>query len=593
MKKLTLLSLVFLTFFACRNDIDETLSTEETTDQPITTEIDYTPEVIEVTATLFGTVLDENGAPVAGASVRLDNNTETTDEGGRFIFKDMTMNAAGTFVEANRNGYFPGSHRFFPQEGSVNYATITLLDKTNTGNFVSTDGGVITSPEGIKLDFPANSVVNSNNEVYEGTVDVYARWIDPSSDRLQEIMPGGLQGISTVLEEVALASFGMIAVEIESPSGQALNLGNDLNATLTFPVPDELLSTAPAEIPLWYFSDTYGIWVQEGTATLEGNEYVGEVAHFSFWNCDAPFPLVELTGTVLSGDGNPLQNAYVSITVVSSGASSCGWTDNAGVFGGKVPKDEELILTIYQTYGCDVYTSNIGPFSDDVDLGTITITAPELVDITGTIVDCAGDPVTNGWVEITLGDDTYTYYVSDDNNFSVSTYNCDGLTEFSLVAVNIDELIQSDEMTFSITDPVDIGEVAACDNALTEWIIITVDGTTTTTFLDVSIHLDTPDSSFIAGSVPGTDYNIYLGIDAISAPGTYPGTAIQYSNMFIPVPSGDAWLEIATFNELVIDDPLGAIGENVTGSFSGEGMFFDQNQQGITLPFTATFQIVR
>jgi hypothetical protein len=592
MKKLTLLSLIFLTLFACRKDIDETLSTEESVNDPITTIIDFEPEVIPVIATLFGTVTDEAGVAMAGVAVNLDNNSATTDDGGRFVFRDITMNAAGTFVEANRNGYFPGSHRFFPKEGSVNYATISLLTKSNTGNFVSTDGGVINSSEGIQLDFPANSVVNANGDAYEGTVEVSARWIDPSADNLQAIMPGNLQGISSSLEEVALASFGMIAVELETPTGESLNLGNGLKATLSIPIPSGFLSNAPAEIPLWYFDNNYGLWVQEGMATLQGNMYVGEVAHFSFWNYDAPAPYITLSGTLVSENGSPIPNAVVTLTIVSSGASASGWTNNDGVFSGKVPDNEEFVMTVNLMYGsCDVYTANIGPFTVDTDLGVITVSAPELLDISGTIVDCNNDPLTNGWIELTLSGTTYTYYV-DDGNISMAIFNCDNATSLTVVAVNIDDLETSSELSFTVVDPLDLGEIQACGNTLAEWLEVTVDGVTTT-FLDVSILLEGIDSSYINGSLPGTNYSINLQMNDFSAAGTYPGTIVQYSFMVVPISTGDAFMETAVYNELVITQYAENVGDTMIGTFSGTGEFFDNMQQQVSLPFEANFQIIR
>ncbi|MFT5384586.1 MAG: hypothetical protein ACI8VT_003662 [Saprospiraceae bacterium] len=592
MKKLTLLSLIFLTFFACRKDIDETLSTTDTTSNPITEIINYIPEVIPVTATLFGTVTDEAGIPIAGAFVKLDGINETADANGRFVFKNLIMNAAGTFVEASRSGYFSGSHRFFPEEGSVNYATISLLAKSNTGNFVSSDGGVITSSEGIQVDFPANSVVNANGDAYDGTVEVSARWIDPTADNLQALMPGNLQGISSSLEEVALASFGMIAIELESPGGASLNLGNDLKATLSIPIPAGLLANAPAEIPLWYFDNDYGLWVQEGMATLQGNMYVGEVAHFSFWNYDAPAPYIELSGTIVSDSGSPIPNAIVRLTIVSSGSSACGWTDNDGVFSGKVPDNEEFVMTVSLIYGsCDVYMANIGPFTVDTDLGIITVGSSELLDITGTIVDCNNDPVTNGWLELTLSGTTYTYYV-DDGNISMTVFNCDNATSLTVVAVNIDDLEASSELSFTVVDPLDLGEIQACGNTLPEWLEITVDGVTTT-FLDVSILLGGIDSSYISGSLPGTNYNINLQMNDFSAEGTYPGTIVQYSYMRVPISTGDADMESAVYNDLVITQFAQNVGDTMIGSFSGTGLFFDNMQQQVNLPFTADFQIIR
>ncbi len=607
MKKLTLLSLLFLTLFACRKDIDETNVVSEVQDPPVTTTIDYEPDVIDVTATLFGTVNDENGVAVSDASVQLGTYTTTTDDNGRFIFTDITMNQAGTYVEVKQNGYFPGSHRFFPENGSVNYTSIVLLTKTNKGNFNSTEGGLITDAEGISIEFPANSIITAGGSSYEGTVEVYARWIDPTADNLVEIMPGNLQGVmntnnSDELEEVSLASYGMMAVELESPGGQSLNLGNGQNATLTFPVPAELLADAPAEIPLWSFNETYGIWVEEGSASLQGDKYVGEVSHFSFWNCDYPYPLINLSGTIVSPDGNPVSNAWVRLTM-NNGATGWAFTDGNGMFSGKVPKDEEFTMEVGQYFYCDEvwYTDDIGPFSSDTDLGNITIDPGDnLVDITGTVVDCNGNPVTNGLVEITFENAYPRTYVVNDGTIEAAILNCsDTTTIATVVATNLDDFEQSDVLSFTVVDPLDLGTIDACGNVLDEYLIFTVDGIATT-FLDVSFVNGGPDSSFINAFGAGGDYNIFIGLDGVDAVGTYTGDVVTWASMFVPGNNTDYFLQCTGgggqgdcgFDEIIITQ-YGNVGETILGTFSGEAEFNDNGGNIVVLPFTGEFKVIR
>ena len=303
MKKITLFSLILLVFFACRKDSETSTTSTTTNDPPIINIDDFEEEVIPVTASLAGLVIDEAGNPVENASVKLGANAESTDDKGNFLFKQVEMNAAGTYVTVQKAGYYKGSARIFPKDNSQNYVTIKLMEIIPSGSFVSGTGGVISNPSGIKLDFPPNAIVDDNGDAYDGNVEVAARWIDPTADDLFEIMPGNLQGVNQFNEEVALGSFGMMAVELSGDAGESLNLGNDQKAELTFPIPDELLGNAPDEIPLWSFNETVGLWVQEGSAVLDGNTYVGQVSHFSFWNCDAPFPLVNISGRVVNENG--------------------------------------------------------------------------------------------------------------------------------------------------------------------------------------------------------------------------------------------------------------------------------------------------
>jgi len=620
MKKLSFLVLVLLTLFACRKNVEDSLTSTTIPNTPDITVIDYEPEVIEVIATLFGEVYDEAGGAIGNANVTLDGNNTTTDDKGRFVFKNITMNELGTYVKVNKNGFFPGSSRFFPEDGSVNYVKITLLDQSNIGNFPSGNGGLISSTEGISIDFPANSVVDADGNLYEGTVEVAARWIDPTADNLQEIMPGGLQGLmpggvqgtGETLQEVALASFGMMAVELESSNGESLNLGNDKKATLSFPVPSELLSNAPAEIPLWYFNETVGMWVIEGSATLQGDQYVGEVAHFSFWNCDAPFDVTKVCGTVLSSTGSPLVNAPIKITILSSGVSSWGWTNSVGEFSGKVAANELLEMEVYENWYCAVMlTETLGPIPYNPDttfceeLGTFTSSnSTQEIDITATVLDCSGSPVTNGWLEINLDNNNYNFYISDGSNVSMTLFNCNNQTELTALAGNIDDLMVSDETTYTITYPLDLGTITACDVSSPEWLTTTVDGIETT-YPVVSFSYDTTvDTLLLTAEVPGTNHyvqfnltngtqgsNSYsnddINISWIRTPSASGGLSSYFCGVyaFPPITCGFSQIDITSF---------GNVGQLVTGEISGTLEFYDTStSSNVNKTIDIEFSIIR
>jgi hypothetical protein len=81
---------------------------------------------------------------------------------------------------------------------------------------------------------------------------------------------------------VTLASFGMMAVELESASAEKLQIKSGSVATLTTPIPASAQANAPATIALWSVNEQTGIWKEEGTATKNGNVYVGDVKALFF-----------------------------------------------------------------------------------------------------------------------------------------------------------------------------------------------------------------------------------------------------------------------------------------------------------------------
>ncbi len=599
---LTILALILLSLFACRKDIDETSVSKTGPEDPIITIIDYTPEKIDVTASLFGIVTNENGQPEEGAIVRLENNTTTTDEKGRFVFSNITMNKAGTFLTINKTGFFEGSDRFFPEEGSTNYTEIVLLNQTLIANFSSNEGGTfVSNQDQIELSFPPNSIVDREGVAYDGEVLLNARWVDPTADNVNEVMPGGLQGLQDggegeEAELVALASYGMMAVELTSPSGTPLNLGNDLNAELKFPIPDELLNNAPAEIPLWSFSNEYGVWIKEGSATKEGNYYVGEVSHFSWWNCDYPFPLIELSGTVVNGlDSTAYLYQNVCIEISSSGSVGCISTDNSGFFSGLVPMDESFTLTVSDECGNVVYSNSIGPFSADTDLGLIILpnSNNSFVNITGTVVDCSNNPLTAGWIEVIVGTESFTSYVSD-GTYSFSFFNCSGETELIIFSLNAIDSQEGAPATYTISPVMTIPEISACVNPLTQFYSVTVNDSTT---VFLNLNGTASGDSLVINANNGSNFSVYLWMEAVTSIGIYDSSYISTS--FHNVSSGDSTggsltsscnSSVSPCNFSINITQYGTnSGDLVAGTYSGD-IEFNMGPNAVTYFLEAEFQ---
>jgi hypothetical protein len=356
---------------------------------------------------------------------------------------------------------------------------IRLLPKTNTGNFSALTGGTITLTSGAKLVMPANAIADASGNTYSGQVNVAMAWIDPSAPNLPEIMMGDLRGITTTGQERGLETFGMLGVELTSSSGQLLKIASGKIAELTFPIPASLAGNAPATIDLWHFDEATGRWKQEGTASKTGSNYVASVSHFSFWNCDAPYPLINLSLTLVNAANNqPLVNVQVRIKR-SNGSYGYGWTDSIGFVSGKVPKNEPLVLEVLSQCNTVVYSQNIGPFNADANLGVISVTlpAPNTLTITGTLTNCSNTNVANGAI-LVYTDNTYSYTIPVTNGaFSITIIRCSGSPlNFALKGIDLATLQESPMYNGSGSGGiVNIGTLQAC-GTLTEYIEYIVDG---------------------------------------------------------------------------------------------------------------------
>lgn len=432
-----------------------------------------------VTFSISGRVLDKTNVPVSGAEVKAGGITTTTDVNGNFSLDNVRAKKDAAFVKVEKNGYFTGSRTFVAHAQTVNYVDIKLINKEVAGNFSATGGGSVTLPAGGSITFQPNGIVDANGAAYSGSVAVSAFFIDPTVQGFTSVMPGDLRGITSSNQERGLESFGMMAVELNAAGGQKLQLASGKKATIKFPIPAALLSQAPATIPLWHFDETDGMWKEEGSATKQGNEYVGEVSHFSFWNCDAPFQLVNFEVLVRDQNGHAVVNAEVVIKKISDGSLGCGRTDDAGRASGKIPANEALELKIRDRCQNVLHSQNIGPFSSNANLGTVTVTVnpATTVTISGTAVNCANTAVTNGYAHVLLDGMAFRTAVHN-GNFSITIQRC--LSTAANATLSVTDLgsgQQSAAATLNVTSgTVNAGQISACGTAIASYINYTIDG---------------------------------------------------------------------------------------------------------------------
>ncbi|MEL6635913.1 MAG: hypothetical protein AAFW73_17055 [Bacteroidota bacterium] len=475
MKKLGIFSLfLLLVFTACRQDIDEiTVSEQIPSPEP-----GYETLVEDVDASALIVVVDENESPVVGARVVHQGQTYVSNSYGHVFLSERTLNAQGTYVAVQKDGYYASSRVFYPTANSHNTAVVQLIPQVFIASFPAADGDVVNVDGGATVEFFPNSIQDASGAAYQGTVRVAAYWLDPTDTRTFNEMPGSLTGLDTGSEVVALATYGMLAVELRGEAGEELNIAEAHEATISMPVPDALLASAPATIPLWSFNDQLELWLEESTARLEGNRYVGQVSHFSFWNCDEPFDLVELELTLVDQSGQPIPDAQVIIQRADATVAGAR-TNSEGIAAGKIPANEELLLKILGPCGTIAGPFAIGPFSSDVELKQVGDLS-DLISKTlvGRLVDCDGNDIENGLVMLDIdGKDQYHYV--EDGVFSFSFLHCSSSTEMSYRGIDVDALVESDALTVPLVGSViNAGNVEVCDQALTDYILVTANGRT-------------------------------------------------------------------------------------------------------------------
>lgn len=526
-----------------------------------------------IKANLQGNVVDENNLPAAGVTITNGTSTTTTDATGYFRFTDAALDKNTSVVTAEKGGYFK-SYRVFAATPGTNQVMIKLVKREVAATIAASAGSSATLPNGAQITLPANGVVvASTGNIYTGDIKVYASYIDPDGSDIDETVPGSFVGNDKTGNRVTLASYGMLAVELEATSGEKLQIKTGAVATLTTPIAATAASSAPATIPMWYLNEQTGIWTEEGSATKQGNNYVGDVKHFSYWNCDFPYEGVSLSMTLHNANGLPLVHASVRVSPVGLRGSAHGFTDSLGQAKGLVPKNKSLLIQVLDPCGNVIYSQNLSPLTQSTDLGTITVTStsPSLLTLQGTLLDCSGAPVKTGYAIISYNNQIRYASTNASGQFAISYLGCNTLATAKIIGVNQGAQQQGTATVVNVVSPVtNVGNISACGTSSAQYLNYTLDGT------DYSITSAANDSLTVFSTTQGNTKTINIS-------GLQKAASSNHLNLVVNNVTGSGTFPmqsmlLQSFNSIILTQPFNvtftsfanAGGEYYEGSFTGK-----------------------
>ena len=361
------LGLFCLFFFSCREDSMRVRTIVETA-EPILID-GFEQEEKMVTATILGQIVDEQNNPLTQVLIKTDYDQTQTDENGFFILSDSKADEIGTLVTASKSGYVDGSIVIYPKEGSTNRIKISLLETTDRGSFLASDGAQINLPGGTKINFSETQFATLDGQLYEDEVFVFAQFIDPSEAQSINKMPGSFRGIkpSELNQVVSIISHGVLQVDLFSDMGEKLQIVDGYSAEIEIPIPDLMQENAPEEIPLWYFNEHYGLWVEEKTATRSGNNYIAEVDHFSFWSSGTAHESIQLSAQLNYSDGSPVADQAFFLNGNNANFANI-YSDENGQVNVQIPSFVAIDIQHLDQCNVQILDTDLGMFNEDMDI---------------------------------------------------------------------------------------------------------------------------------------------------------------------------------------------------------------------------------
>ncbi len=561
---------------------------------------DFDPVSIPVTASVLGKVLNENGYPIPDALVTLGEETTMTNDRGVFLFKSVAMNAAGTFVKVEKEpSYFDGGSRFFPKENSENYVTIRLLPNLEQSSFSAITGATINLGEGTELEVQPNSLLKSNGTLYDGVVSVYAHLIAPDEKYFLEYMPGNLQGINRKSEEVALMSYGFVAIELRTSNGEILKLDEETPAKLSYEVIDEQLELAPTELPFWSFNTTYGLWQDRGDALMIDGKYVAEISTLSFCQIAGAAPMINIQGRLQTEGGLPIPNLLVQTNDYSILESGYAYTDNDGFFSTNIPADKNTDISL-STNGVDCINWPLESerYLEDEDLSNIIIAegpSTQITSLSGTLVNCTDEAINEFFVDVNEGENNYCYYQLDGNEIDFALPICTANAALSVDFRDLVNFHESGALLIDLDASLDFGLLELCGDGEADFIIIKFPGSDAKVFDNPVLDVDGDLTQIVAFEDSFNEIDIsFFGLTT----GTYTDNQINLFRGAFPSNSTTIGIECDAscgFDQLIVEEYGSVPGEKIKGRFSGGSVFYivagAGNTGGVQVPFEGSFSI--
>ncbi len=513
-------------------------------------------------APLFIEVYTPDGFRVSNAKVMLGAQEGYTDASGLLYLKEATVGATA-YLTVEKEGYFHASRRFYAMPGKAQTIRIILLSNSRIAFFNAGDGAVLPLEDQATIRFPKGGYVLDDGDSYEGVVVISAKVIAADDPDLSLMMPGDLVGVNSAGQLGALGSLGMITVEMKTPNGDKLKFKDDVEATMEMIIPAAMTDKAPSTIPMWYFDEYAGVWKEEGVATRAGDRYIGQVRHFSFWNYDAWFSTIEWGASFAYEDGSPASQVKVCITIDNLGTSKCEYTDAEGSVHGLVAKDERLGLTVLGACNEVLYESVLGPYSGNALIGPVSIAnSGALSRISGYVVDCLHKPLSDGFVKVSTGRESY-YLIPDPQTgaFESIVSSCIGgnITVFSY---NNTDMTFSDVRTVPYSPVINTDTLLTC-STLEEYAIIEIEGFPNPIYFDsLEFRIFEEYTSIRAEDISGSMFGVWFEGSTI---GSY--YAMKDSGVRGVIDS----IQFQSLGPLRITiDAYGAAGEYVTGKVQGK-----------------------
>ncbi|MFK8162228.1 MAG: hypothetical protein AB8H12_07155 [Lewinella sp.] len=503
----TLFALILLS--ACREE--GLVVTTVTGDVP-------TPAVI--TATVSAVTSARPGNTLTDATITgLSLSSVQVNPDGSVTIPSSQLDPNGTAITVTKPGFWPENRLLVPAGDGDLRETFVMEPKVKAGEINPAAGGTIELGENFSVTLEPNTIVTTEDGTpYTGEVEVYVNHDAPED--AEEMLNSALNFPARTAsgEEVALESYGMMDIALETPDGTPLVLDGTTPAEVRLPITPETQAKGPDEVPFWVL-DPDGFWLPNGVASLAPGCYVVYITTSGTCNIDVPHPVTRICGRFVDPNGLPLTHSPFLVSLDGGMNCSAARVDCDGFFCVDVVAEVPLLFNVTDPCTEEIFVFAVDPVDPNTsrDIGEITVDLSTPVFV-ATVRDCSGTALPNiGSTEIWVGGNggnNGEYFAPDGSGMTViNVVDCSGddllvqaFTNDYKAASRVVRRTAEEEMP---TEFVVCGELSA-----NEYVDLTIDGVAVPITELVPVYW--PDNGSFdwlvraAGELDGEEYSLFL-----------------------------------------------------------------------------------
>lgn len=312
--------------------------------------------------TYAGIVRGPAGA-LADAEVSIAGRTARTDADGRFALD--VEDGARHVVNVELHGHVPVS--YVHHGGGLDDLEIEL----KAAEVFAFDAAVAldaVDSAGTRIELPGGSLVDAEGRPAAGPVEFHMYTYRVAD----EPMVGDMSAITADGRDVGLVSFGALHGVFTDAAGNDYQIADGSTAAMTMNLPEGVDHTG--DMPLWWYDEDAGRWIEEGQARIEDGVSRAELPHFTVWNVDQPVDDPTCLWLDYAGD-QPIRVRVRARTNPGLRVETKVMTSGRNTVGG-LPANTDVEIFYPANAASPTWTANTGPRREDNTCAQVALPEP-------------------------------------------------------------------------------------------------------------------------------------------------------------------------------------------------------------------------